>query len=305
MKIYHKLAVLLVLVVFSSCKNDDDGPDSIPVRDRGEVALEDDAELIEFLQTHYYFFDEDEQPDLDEDNYNEIRFGLIEGANAGRTPIYDLSELRTKVVTDSDVDHNLYYLMLNEGAGDSYTFADSTLVTYEGRLLDDSRFDHADLPIWFDLTAVVRGFNQALVEFKTAESFVVNPDGTSDFNNFGVGAVFMPSGLGYFSSVRPNIPVYSPLIFTFGVYEENQTDHDGDGIPSYLEDLNDNQNPFDDDTDGDIFPNYADADDDNDGTPTRDEVEFDNEGNLIMPFPDGDGDGTPDHLDEDTSADSN
>ena len=268
-------------------------------------AAEDDIELIAFLQTHYYFFDEDEQPDLDEDSYNEIRFDTIAGANAGRTPIFDLSELSVKVVNDSDVDYNLYYLTLNEGAGNNPKFADSTLVTYEGRLLDDTRFDHADLPIWFDLTQVVRGFNQGLTEFKTAESFVVNPDGTSEFSNFGVGAVFMPSGLGYFASVRPNIPIYSPLVFTFGVYGEKETDHDGDGIPSYLEDLNGNENPFDDDTDEDVFPNYADADDDNDGVTTRNEVEFDNEGNLIMPFPDADNDGTPDHLDPDTADTGN
>jgi hypothetical protein len=89
----------------------------------------------------------------------------------------------------------------------------------------------------------------------------------------------------------------------------NTADHDGDGIPSILEDVNGDGYLYNDNTDaqqekasGSVFRfmNYLDADDDNDNTLTVDEITLDNEGNLVLPFPDGDNDGTPDHLDRDT-----
>src|SRR5690606_31183066 len=74
------------------------------------------------------------------------------------------------------------------------------------------------------------------------------------------------------------------LIFKFELLQMFQNDHDGDGIPSYLEDLNEdgeftvnyeNRNdPNDDDTDGDYNPDYADLDDDGDGILTKDEIEI-------------------------------
>ena len=48
------------------------------------------------------------------------------------------------------------------------------------------------------------------------------------------------------------------------------------------------------------IPNHQDSDDDGDGIPTREEVELDDNGNLILPLPDADGDGTPDYLDSDS-----
>ena len=51
-------------------------------------------------------------------------------------------------------------------------------------------------------------------------------------------------------------------------------DHDLDGIPSYMEDLDENGNSYNDDTDGDLLPNFVDNDDDNDGYFTRDELEY-------------------------------
>src|SRR5690606_33690897 len=98
--------------------------------------------------------------------------------------------------------------------------------------------------------------------FNTAESFTEAEDGNVNFVNKGVGVMFLPSGLGYFSNASANTPAYSPLIFKFELLQMFQNDHDGDGIPSYLEDLNgdgqftvnfENRNdPNDDDTDGDI-----------------------------------------------------
>ena len=75
-------------------------------------------------------------------------------------------------------------------------------------------------------------------------------------------------------------------------------DQDNDGIPSIIEDLNNNGLEEDDDTDADGLPNYVDADDDNDGRPTADEIEIDADGNIT--YPDSDGDGIVDYLDSDS-----
>lgn len=120
----------------------------------------------------------------------------------------------------------------------------------------------------------------------------------------------MPSGLAYFNNppLGSGIDLYDPLIFQVGVglYEEN-TDYDNDGIPSIMEDLNNDGVLSNDNTDLEqertsgfsFLPNHLDTDDDQDGTPTRDEIIIDAEGNIS--FPDTDGDGTPDYLDRDNS----
>ena len=93
--------------------------------------------------------------------------------------------------------------------------------------------------------------------------------------------MFVPSGLAYFSSATSGIGAYSPIIFKFELLQNVQNDHDNDGIPSYLEDLNsdrefivnfaDLKDTTDDDTDGDGTPDYFDSDDDGDGILTINE----------------------------------
>ena len=97
------------------------------------------------------------------------------------------------------------------------------------------------------------------------------------------------------------IPSYSILMFKveLGLYVED-TDLDNDGIPSIEEDLNGNGYLYDDNTDEDTFSNFRDADDDGDGVSTKREISDDN-GNIIKPYPDKDGDGIPDYLDPDTN----
>jgi hypothetical protein len=64
-----------------------------------------------------------------------------------------------------------------------------------------------------------------------------------------------------------------------------------------MEDINQNRRLSDDDTNGNRVPNFADTDDDGDGVPTREEINFDEDGSLILPLPDSNGNGTPDYLD--------
>jgi hypothetical protein len=210
---------------------------------------------------------------------------------------------------NEDVSYNLYYLKVIEGSGDQPSFPDIVRINYEGTYVVDEDgingnklFDSSVTPIQFDLTLIVNGLQDALIEFKAATGFVDNPDGTVNYEGFGVGAVFMQSGLGYYVNPPPgsgvSIPVYSQLIFTFQLFETEIGDQDNDGVPSVIEDVNENGLEEDDDTDSDNQSNYFDPDDDGDGRPTRDEIEINEDGTIT--YPDTDGDGVVDYLDSDS-----
>ena len=78
--------------------------------------------------------------------------------------------------------------------------------------------------------------------------------------------------------------------------EDPNEDLDGDG------NVNNDNTDFESELEIGIgfFSNHLDSDDDNDGTPTRDEISDEN-GNIIFPYPDSNGDGTPDYLDPDVN----
>ena len=107
-------------------------------------------------------------------------------------------------------------------------------------------------------------------------------EGSNIFENTGSGIMFVPSGLGYYNSGSASIPAYSTLVFSFNLNTLRYRDHDKDGIPSYLEVENIDDDPRKYDTDNDGTPNYLDIDDDNDGKITRGEI-TDPDGN-IYPF---------------------
>jgi len=318
-----------VLLTISSCKKEDDGVVSFPLRDRAEEAQVANAEITTYLETHFYNYEEFANPDADFDY--RIKFDTIAGDNASKAPLMD--QVSSKIVTDREeenITYTLYYLSVIEGEGKQVNFPDIVTLSYEGRLLsNNSLFDSSVNPVRFDLTQVINGFQDGLKEFKTATNIIENEDGTVTYENYGVGAVFIPSGIGYFSN-SPSfaLPAYSQLIFTFQVYATQNGDQDDDGVPSIFEDLNNNDLEEDDDTDGDFVPNYADNDDDNDGRLTKNEIEtneymlnegdpeptlaenevevdrvYDAENNTTVistvVFTDVDNDGVPNYLDKD------
>lgn len=300
MKLNRFLLLYLFVAAFMiSCDEDDDTPSATPPRDRGEQELTDQAALDEYLDTHFYNYEEFENPPTDF-NY-QIKIDTINAANADKTPLSASPLLETKFFEYEGVTYEIHILKVREGSLEQPQpkFSDSTYVSYEGSLLNRTSFDSSESPVWFDLTRTIPGFGQAMTEFRGASGFEVKPDNTVEWSNdYGIGAVFMPSGLGYFNSFQEGIPSYTPLVFAFNLFAVNEADHDGDGIPSWKEDLNENQRLTDDNTDGDNSPDYLDRDDDGDFIPTREEIS-DDEGNIIFPYPDKDGDGTPDYLDPD------
>ncbi len=282
-KVSLLFTTLIIASLWTSCRKDDDldGAEGVPLRDRVEEAAESQAEIEEFLRTHFYNYEEFENPTADFDY--RIVIDTLAGDNLDKTPL--MEQVRSKPVNDpreSGFMYTLYYLVVNEGGGDEISFADTATLRFEGRHFTEEvsvseyfeLFSSSATPINFDLTGVVNGFQDALVEFRGAASQETNPDGSITFEDFGIGAVFVPSGLGYFADVPPSsgIPLYAQLVFTFNTYARQVGDQDQDGIPSVFEDLNGNQTEEDDDTDGDGNFNIFDADDDNDGRPTRDEI---------------------------------
>ena len=276
MRLNKILMICLLAFLVFSCDNDDDTPEPIPPRDRGEQAIEDDQALIEYLSTHFYNYEEFENPGEDFDYV--VKLDTIAGENSNKTPIIESDKLMTKTVNFQGVDQQLYILKVREGEGQKPTFADSTYVAYQGELLNGNIFDsRLKSPTWFSLTpyytgsasrpsvegTLVKGFPEGLEEFRASTGFTTNPDNTVTWNNdFGVGTIFMPSGLGYFNNPQLNIPAYSPIIFNVNMYRVAEADHDRDGVPSFMEDIDGDESLLNDDTDGDGLPNHSDSDDD-------------------------------------------
>jgi len=305
----NKLFIIVVLAstFLISCKKDDTNDvETVPPRDRGEQAIDDDEAILAYLQTHFYNAEDFQNPAA---NFNYVvNFDTIAGDNTNKSPIIDSDLLTTKTVRKDSVDYTIYILKIREGAGEKPTFADSTFQNYKGELLNRNLFDNTANPVWFDHPGTLTQTNpgiavvaltQAMLEFGEASGFSINEDNTVSWNNdFGIGAVFLPSGLGYFNASPPGIPSYNPLIFSFQLYGVNEADHDRDGIPSYMEDLDGDGILYNDDTSESGTPNYLNADDDADGTLTLEEIIINEDGSIE--FPDTNSNGTPDYLDPDS-----
>ncbi|WP_417200180.1 FKBP-type peptidyl-prolyl cis-trans isomerase [Bizionia sp.] len=329
------LLIITVSALFVSCDNDDEAAvPYTPPRDAGEVYLEDIADIEEYLETHFYNYEEFQQNNpysVVNDGF-EIVFDTIAGLNSDKTPLIDMVQF--KMINSYGVDYKLYFLKVREGLGNVIHFSDQATLNYEGSsIINGYVFDSAVNETQFNLlpvgavSGVIPGLREGIIEFKTSNDFSNNMDGTTNYHNHGIGAVFIPSGLAYFDQPLVGVPGYTPLIFKFNLYKRTILDHDGDGIPSFLEDLNDNGDIFDDDTDGNFNPNFLDDDDDGDGYYTRDEIDYneyilmtgdpepvfaenefessriENNGTITIKtiiLTDSNGDGIPDYLDINT-----
>lgn len=284
----------LFFIVFS-CKDDDaEEFPTIPLRDRQEVYDENIAEIVSYLETHFFNeedFDFDNATNPDNDQFT-IAFDTISAENGtqDRTPIIDYlnptdnsyPKLYKKPVSQDGIDYDLYILKIREGEGEVIHPLDKAAIIYNGSTMDGTVFD-SQLAIGngqpFHLTAVgnirgvVSGFREGITEFKTTTGFTQGTDNSTTFNNHGIGAVFIPSGLGYFASPSSAlIPQYASLIFKIKAISRSNTDFDSDGIPSHIENAEGVTITSPLDTDQDASFNFIDSDDDGDGVSTSDEV---------------------------------
>lgn len=269
MNIKYIISFLILATVILSCSKDDN-----KVFDHAAQAILDDEALIKYFSTHYL------------DNSD----GIIKTIKNGQTPL--TNQVSSKVVIKNDISYKLYYLVQNQGVTKSPTRVDSVYVKYSGILLDSTAFDSGKT--WFQLNNLIEGWRSAFPLFKGG-TVVMNPDESFDFENYGKGILFIPSGLGYQNKGQGIIPENSPLIFYFDLYDVNESDDDNDLVPNWKEDLNGDGEILDDDTDGDKIPNFADTDDDGDGILTRDE---DINGDGDPTNDDSNGNGIPNYLDK-------
>ena len=264
--------VLGLLLVMASCQPDDGTFQPVPERDRAEQQVVDNDSLIGYFETHYYnasTFDGSTDFTMEDIVITELEDG--ETLPDGHTLLIDAVETHT--TTFVDVDYTYYILRINQGStvNEGPKFTDDVRVRYSGNLMDEEVFDSAVTPVDFDMINLIPAWSRVMPQFNPAESFSII-DGQVTYTDYGLGVMFVPSGLAYFSSPPLGVPVYSNLIFKFELLQTEENDHDADGIPTYLEDLNDNTNIADDDTDNDSLPNYVDVDDDGDGILTRNEL---------------------------------
>lgn len=285
---------ILCLFVFATACEEQQRNFGEPPRDYEAQRAVDNDSLRSFLQTRFYNYDD--YASVASNERVTFTIDTIQGENASKIPLIDQVEEINYKIKDGDgtyFDHTAYVLKIREGVGTAPTVADSVYVTYKGMLLNLTGFDETTTPVWFEPLSVVKGFSALMPHIKKAAAPTINSDGTYAFDGFGSAAIFMPSALGYYNDSR-SLPAYSPLVFAVDLYTYNTTDHDGDTVPTHLEDL-DGDNYYDDDTDNDGLPNFRDDDDDNDGILTRDEYDANSDGIAD----DTDNDGTPDYLDKD------
>ena len=307
----------LFLSIISCSKN---SSTTEPLRDFTAQRDTDMTNIETFMHTHY--MEVVNNPGAVDDQ--NVTFTLIP---TGGTQISIWNQtvypLLTRYVTVTqnavDVTYKIYYLKLREGSGansKSPCNVDRVLTAYRGEYIYSSTTTTTDTPpvstttiisnqfeevtnpqTYFNLTGVIRGWSEIFPQFKTG-TYSGNPDGTTSYSDFGAGVMFIPSGLAYYSNTTGLIPAYSPLIFSFKLYEIQRMDQDADGIYSYQEDLATSTvhsdgsvtvtagvpdgyvyslatgivNP--DDTDGDGIPDFLDVDDDNDNYTTKSETKY-------------------------------
>lgn len=266
-----------------NCKKDD-AVNDVPVRDRQEVYDENILKIETFLKSNAITI-------VDENN---VTFDSI--TNNSENSIWNQTqyplqyiEVKNDTRTSNKVDglikdpvtYKLYYLVINEGGGESPITIDNVFTKYTGYNLNFGIFDKNDSGFWsgfpetnYTPSSVISGYRQILTKIKTASSITENTDGTLSYNNPGRVVVFIPSGLAYFNSAQLKIPGYSPIIFDITLASKQLADHDNDGVLSIYEDINGNGDFWDDDTDGDGIPDFLDLDDDGDGYTTREEITF-------------------------------
>ena len=327
---FFKIIFLFTLgLIVVSCSKDNNN-NVAPLRDYTEQYAKDIANIETYMQTHYMEVNTTAGPGATEDQ--DVTFTLIP-VGGTQTSIWNQTTypILTRYVSvnqnDVDITYKIYYIQLRQGTGansKSPSNVDRVLTSYRGEYIFSSteqvngvdvttiksdEFEESINPqSYFNLTSVIRGWSEIFPQFKTG-TYLGNPDGSTSYFDFGAGIMFIPSGIAYFGSATGGIPSYSPLIFSFKLYEIQRIDHDGDGIFSYQEDLATSTVNSDgtvtviegvpdgyvyslakdivnhDDTDSDDIPDFLDVDDDGDFFTTKSEIKNPITG-IAYPFAD-------------------
>ena len=294
-KLYF-VVISVAFVLFSCSKSDPTV--TVPIREFS-VQYDTDIKTIEDYLKTYYIEEIVNHPGYSDDQ--DITMTKIP-KNGTQAPIWSLlnsptyPKLLSKKVDLHDIIYTVYYLQLradNTVDGQSPTRVDEVLTSYVGSYLrnDSSTVDGVttiDIETTLFETVVypqqtlgldrtIRGWAEIFPLFKTGSYVDDVPSNPATYLDFGSGVMFLPSGLAYYSSSPPGsaIPAYSPLLFSFKLYNLKRADQDGDGVLSIDEDLDGKGDFTNEDTDGDGKQNYLDIDDDGDGALTKNEIKID------------------------------
>ncbi|WP_338407293.1 FKBP-type peptidylprolyl isomerase [uncultured Flavobacterium sp.] len=301
--------ILLIITLFISSCTKNEVAVILPPRDYNVQYTTDITDIEEYLKNNYITvvdhpgFLDDQDVTISKITDAPNQPSIYSYLNATTFPKLLIHEVKLHDVTNN---YKLYYLVLREGVGQSPCNVDGVLAAYKGEYLQKvaatttvaetitaSGFEEVKYPqTILGLYSTILGWSEIFPQFK-AGTYTSNLDGTVSHNDFGAGVMFIPSGLAYYGSGSGSIPSYSPLVFSFKLYEIQRLDIDNDGIPSYLEDFDGDgymrnlaagvDNP--DDTDKDGIPNFLDVDDDGDNYTTKLEIKNPATG-LSYPFAD-------------------
>jgi hypothetical protein len=316
-KIYFILLITAVVTLSSCNKNDDDEKVTPPIPYADQYP-KDIAAIEDYLKANYISeivnhpgFPDDQDVVIKVIDNPATQPSLWSYLNSPTLPRLTSRNVETSKEIGAPLGgltYKIYTLVIREGVGNVGVGGeypcnlDVVFAAYKGTLLDGTVFDSSNNANLFDLnsTGIIRGWSEAFPQFKTGW-VSSNQDGTIRYNDFGVGVMFLPSGLGYYNNTQVDIPAYSPLVYSVKLFALKRADQevnilngvkylDPDGVPSYLEDLDGDRymyyfatgvyNP--DDTDKDGIPDFVDFDDDGDGYATKGEVKDKN--GVVYPF---------------------
>jgi len=287
---FYFILLITTVSLFSCSKNDT--PTYEPPRDYKTQYDVDIADIEEYLNTNYITV-VNHPGFIDDQNVTITKIDAAQPSIMSYLNATTYPKLLIKEVKQNNIIYKLYYLVLRPGVGESPCNVDGVMTSYRGDYLERTgtagttvttltatKFEEVVYPqTMLSLFTTISGWSETFPIFKTG-TYTANADGTITHNDFGAGVMFLPSGLAYYNTGSGSIPAYSPLVFSFKLYEIQRLDQDNDGIPSYLEDLNGDgfvrvlatgvPNP--DDTDKDEAPDFLDVDDDGDNYTTRLEI---------------------------------
>jgi hypothetical protein len=298
-KYYFILLLAGISLVSCSKKDDDDDAVVVPLNDYTVQYKADNDSIVKYLNTNYITVNNAPGTPQDQDVViSKITDPATQPSIMSYLNSASFPKLLTRDVYNDDITYKVYYLILREGTGQNPINTDKVVATYKGNLLNGTVFDSSNggIPgrffLWpydqatADAFPVIDGWSEIFPKFKTGTSSTAS-DGVITYTDFGAGVMFLPSGLGYYESAKTDIPAYSPIVFSFKLYDLQRLDHDQDGVYDYQEDVNGDSYLYDfrdtakypkptdnliDDTDKDGIADFIDPDDDGDGYTTRFEL---------------------------------
>ena len=206
---------IVTLFLLASCNNDDNlnqTPTTVDYQTQYNIDI---AKIENYLKTHSVTVTNNPGAVNDQNAVFVEVPNLSEESIWGSNPTVPKASLLVKNATIGNVTHKLYYLKFREGVGASPTTNNQITSYYKGFLLNNSVIDvSAESGATFPLNQLIGGWQLIFPEFKMGIITANN-----QYEDFGAGAMFLPSAFGYFNiSPAGSIPPYSPLIFNFKLY---------------------------------------------------------------------------------------